>query len=124
MILRDTLTYTYLGWYMWIFQTEFMHDPAGFDAIWSPVLVENQCLSHSDHASCHRIPHCPVFAGGLPVPRRCCPVSSESGSIFPIPEAEEIPLVGVQLCNIYTTKKKYISKTRSIKRKSNTYKIH
>ena len=70
-----------------------MHDPTGFDAIRSPIFVEDQSLSHPNNAISLRIhQYCTIFSGGFPVSRRGGSICSESGSILSIPEAEEVPV--------------------------------
>lgn len=85
---------------MWGLQTELMHDPTGFDAIWSSVPVEHQCFPHPYNFLRGWIHHRTILPRCFPVPRCSCPVGPKPRRIFAVPETEEVPLIRIQLSHL------------------------
>ena len=82
---------------MWGFQAKLVHDPASFYAIRSSVSIEHQSLSHPYYFPCYRVNHRAILPCCFPVSRyrrSICPVARR---VFAVPEAEEVPLTGVEL---------------------------
>lgn len=90
---------------MWGFEAKLMHDPPSFDSIRSSVPIEHQRLPHPYNLPCSRIHHHPVFSSSFPVPGRRRPVGPEPCGVLPVTEAEEVPLVRVQLCHLFSIQK-------------------
>lgn len=82
---------------MWGLQAELMHDPPSFDAIWSSVPVEHQRFPHPYNLLRGRIHHRSILSCCFPIPRSGCSVCSKPRRVFAVPEAEEVPLVRIQL---------------------------
>ena len=77
-----------------------MHDPTCFDAIRSSISVKNECLSHPCDGTSPRIMNRAILASGFPGPRSRGSVGSVPSGVLAVPEAEEVPLVGVELCHL------------------------
>lgn len=94
--------------YLWrhvrCFEAELVHDPASLDPIRSPVPVEHQRLPHPDNLAARRVVHRPVLPRCFPVPCHRRPVGPEAGGVLAIAEAEEVPLIPIQLRHIYRTR--------------------
>lgn len=87
---------------MWGLQAKLMHDPASFDAIRSSVPIEHQSLSHPYYFLCYLVDHRTIFSGCFPVARCRRAICSVSRGILAVAEAEEVPLIGVELCHLYS----------------------
>lgn len=87
--------------HMWGLQAKFMHDPTCFDSIRSSVPVKHQCLPHPYNLLCSWLHHRPILPCSFPITGNCCPIRSEPGRVFSVTEAEEVPLVCVQLCHLF-----------------------
>lgn len=90
---------------MWGLQAKLMHDPPSFDSIRSSVPIENQSLPHPYDLPRSRIHHQPIFPGSFPVPGCRRPIGPEPRRVLPVTEAEEVPLVRVQLCHLFIHRK-------------------
>lgn len=86
---------------MRVLEAKLVHDPTGFNPVRSSVLVEDQRLSHPSDIASPRVVHCSVFSGSFPVSRSRGSVGSVARGIFPVSEAEEVPLTGVELCHLF-----------------------
>ena len=90
----------YLGGHMWGLETKLVHDPSSFDPIGSSVLVEHQGLSHPHNLTDCRVQNSTILPCSFPVSRYCSAIGSESGGIFPVTKAEEIPLRCIELSHL------------------------
>jgi len=79
---------------MRVLQTKLVHDPTGFDPIWSPPSIEHQCLPHPYNFTGCRVVDCSVLPSGLPVPRLGGTISPRTSGILAVSEAEEVPTIG------------------------------
>lgn len=82
-------------------KAKLMHDPATFDPIRSSVPIEHQSLPHPYYFPCHWVHNRTIFPCCFPVTRCRRPIGSVPRRILAVPEAEEVPLIGVQLCHIF-----------------------
>lgn len=71
----------------------FMHDPIGFLSSRGSSSVKHQRFLHTNQLRGGAVEDLFVFAGGFPISGVRRPVSSHSGRIFPVSEAEEIPFL-------------------------------
>ena len=78
-----------------------MHDPTRFDAIWSPVPVEHQCLPHPYNLTRGRVKHRTILPRCFPVARCRRAIGSKAGCIFTVTEAEEVPFVCIELSHLW-----------------------
>ena len=85
---------------MWRLQAKLMHDPTRFDAIWSPVPVEHQCLPHPYNLTRGRVKHRTILPRCFPVARCRRAIGSKAGCIFTVTEAEEVPFVCIELSHL------------------------
>lgn len=75
-----------------------MHDPIGLFTLGGSAAVKNQRLLHPDERTCLRAVNLPVLPGCFPVASFRGPVGSEPRRVFPIAQAEKIPLFLAHLC--------------------------
>lgn len=80
------------------FKTVLMHDPVGFFTLGSSTAVKNQSLLHPNERAGLGAVNLPVLSGGFPVPGFSCPVGSEPRRVFPVTQAEKVPLFLPHLC--------------------------
>lgn len=80
-----------------------MHYPATLYSIWSSPLVKHQSLSHTYNDMAIRIVYCTILSRCLPVPSFCCPVCAQTGCIFAVSEAEEVPLICTEFRCFWST---------------------
>lgn len=89
--------------HVWGLQAKLMHDPTSFDPIGSSVPIKHQSLSHPYDLLRCRVQHSPIFPRSFPVSRRRGTIGSVAGGVLAVSEAEEEPLVCIELshlCNI------------------------
>lgn len=116
MLLNNKRINEYLRRHVWGLQAKFMHDPTSFDSIRSSVPIKHQSLSHSYDFPCYWIEHCTIFPCGFPVTRCRRTIGSVTCGVFAVSEAEEVPLVGVQLCHLFKSNMAKLIRNNLIKR--------
>ena len=70
-----------------------MHNPVGLLPSRSPAFVEDQCLLHPHQLRRVAVEDLLVFPGCLPVAGVGGSIGSDSGRVFPVAQAEEIPFL-------------------------------
>lgn len=83
-------------------EAKLMHDPTSFDAIRSSVPIEHQSLPHPYNFLCHGVHNRTIFPCCFPVSRCRRAIGSVPRGVLAVPEAEEVPLIGVQLGHIFS----------------------
>lgn len=80
------------------FEPVLMHDPIGLFTLGGSAAVKNQRLLHPDKRTGLRAVNLPVLPGCFPVASFRGPVGSEPSRVFPIAQAEKVPLLLAHLC--------------------------
>lgn len=86
--------------HMWRLQAKLVHDPSRFDAIWGPVPVEHQSLSHTYNLTRGWVKHRTILPCCFPIARCRRAIGPKSCCIFAITKAEEVPFVCIKLCHL------------------------
>lgn len=80
------------------FKAVLVHDPVTFDTLGSSPAVKNQSLLHPKKRTSLGAVNLSVLAGGFPVAGFSGTVGAKPGRVFPVTQAEKVPLFLSHLC--------------------------